>query len=184
MKPILRSLQISSRELFKPLTDAYGCDTVLIAIHDGLLFLLAGAGPVGVQSMLNCMATAAAIPTHRNPVSESVQAFLRSTITAELGRTLIELSCNVSDPCDFQQSRYNIHICEVMQKTLRSSPCTGPHGVGTLFQRPALSVRYRMKHCTRAAAAIELPNKFSKVWNLPCAAVLLQLQKQYWHALL
>ncbi|DBA68229.1 TPA: hypothetical protein ACH3X2_013846 [Trebouxia sp. C0005] len=44
-----------------------------------------------------------------------------------------------------------------------SSPCTRHSGVGSLFQRPTLSLRYRMKHCTRAAAAIELPNKYSKV---------------------
>ena len=43
-----------------------------------------------------------------------------------------------------------------------SSPCTRHAGVGSLFQRPTLSLRYRMKHCTRAAAAIELPNKYSK----------------------
>ncbi|DBA77483.1 TPA: hypothetical protein ACH3X1_009306 [Trebouxia sp. C0004] len=44
-----------------------------------------------------------------------------------------------------------------------SSPCTRHVSVGSLFQRPTLSLRYRMKHCTRAAAAIELPNKYSKV---------------------
>ena len=42
-------------------------------------------------------------------------------------------------------------------------PCTRQHtGVNSKFQRPALSLRYRMKHCTSAAAAIELPSQYSK----------------------
>ena len=49
-----------------------------------------------------------------------------------------------------------------MQQMLKPSPSGRLHGVASLPQRPALSLRYRMKHCTRAAAAIELPNKFSK----------------------
>lgn len=43
-------------------------------------------------------------------------------------------------------------------------PCTRPHtGVNSRLQRPALSLRYRMRNCTRAAAAIELPSQYSKV---------------------
>lgn len=59
-------------------------------------------------------------------------------------------------------------VAHIMQNTLKSSPCLRPHGVGSLLQRPALSLRYRMKHCTRAAAAIELPNKFSKARRTLC----------------
>ncbi|KAL3144861.1 hypothetical protein ABBQ38_001964 [Trebouxia sp. C0009 RCD-2024] len=50
-----------------------------------------------------------------------------------------------------------------MQHILKPTPSSRLHGVASLPQRPALSLRYRMKHCTRAAAAIELPKKFGKV---------------------
>ena len=127
-----------------------------ITVFSQILAHTACAEPVGVsQSPLATVATAIACNCRDRDPCKRFGTRTQTGSHSRLQRRYVLLRQRL-DP-------YTLAFFAIeMQQMLKPSPSTRLHGVGSLLQRPALSIRYRMKHCTRAAAAIELPKKFSK----------------------